>query len=91
MRTLRLPGDLDENLYTALRESALAAGASDADLDALAAAVVRVVVDTATDPEARRAQFELIAEHLSCTDMTVRIRRDGSFTKAEFPNRLKAH
>jgi hypothetical protein len=76
--------------YEALRESALAAGASDADIDALAAVVVRVVVDTITDPETRREQFELIAAHLSKTDLTVRIRPDG-FTKVKFPNRPTAH
>jgi hypothetical protein len=91
MRVLRLPSNPDQLWYEALGESALAAGANDADIDALAAVAVRVVVDTITDPETRREQFELTATHFSKTDLTVRIRQDGSFTKVEFPNRLKAH
>jgi hypothetical protein len=72
MGTLRLSGDPDESFYDALRESVLAAGATDADIDALATYVVDSIVEqTADDPENRRLQFELIALHLSCADMII--------------------
>ena len=87
MSALRQSGELsgegDESFYAALRESALAAGAT--DIDAIATDVVSAVVEcTADDPEERRLQFELIVLHLSCTDMTVRIRPDDSVRRLSF-------
>lgn len=41
--------------------------------------------------ERRIEQFELISEHLACTDMTVRIGRRDAYILVEFPNRPELH
>lgn len=83
---------LDEAFWSQLRAAMLSAGATETEIDALAAHQVCCVVEwTAHDSEERQYQFELIAEHLSCTDMFVRIGKGDSFVKVDFPARPKVH
>ena len=75
-----------------MRESLLAAGAGDTDIDALAAYLARLVVEcTDADSEERTSQFELLSHHLACTDVTVRISPDDQVITVQFPARPKTH
>ncbi len=73
LETLRLPREADERFYAVVRECLLAAGATGADIDGVAAGCVVIVVECLRPEweEGRRDQFELIAHHLACTDMIV--------------------
>jgi hypothetical protein len=87
IEALRL-GDADEVFYAALRESLLAAGATDADIDALADYLARGVVEwTADDPDERHSQLELLGRHLARTDMDVHIRNNVTVLRIDFPSR----
>jgi hypothetical protein len=87
MQRLHLP-ELDESFWEALRESMLAAGATDREIDGLAAYFVTFVVQSSKPGDELRAeQIELIARHLACADMTVRLGKADSFVSVEFPNR----
>jgi hypothetical protein len=89
---LDLPDELDESFWAAMREAMLAAGATDAEIDALAAHFVAYVVEhTAAESDERWEQFELITQHLSCTDMHVRIVKGDAFVFVEFPSRQRIH
>jgi hypothetical protein len=70
----------------------LAAGATEREIDSLAAFhVVKVVEWTAPRSETRLEQFELIGAHLACTDMEVRIGTGDCYVWVAFPNRPKVH
>lgn len=86
--TLHLSGDLDESFYDAWRDCLLSAGATDGEIDCMAASLVTTVVERTEDQaELRREQFELIAHHLASTDMRVTIGKDDSYIAVEFPSR----
>jgi hypothetical protein len=88
MDALRLSDELDESFYEALRESLVAAGATDAEIDAMAAWLVTKIVEwTGTRSDARYEQFELIVDHLACSTMRVCLGKADAFVSVEFPNR----
>jgi hypothetical protein len=92
MEALRLPNVLDESFWDALRGSMLAAGAVDADLDALATYYVCLTVEsTKPDSDERERQLDLIGRHFCRTDMNIRIGKDDSFIRIEFPDRQRIH
>src|ERR1700682_466861 len=72
MYALRLSDELDESFYEALRESMIAEGATDGEIDALAQLFITSAVE-GTEPgsEERLSQFELITEHLACTRVRI--------------------
>ena len=85
-------GELDEYFWTALRDAYLAAGATPDDISALAAFLAAQIVEwTAPASAARREQFQLIAEHLACADMTIRIAPGDASVGVEFPDAPKVH
>jgi hypothetical protein len=85
-------GVVGEAFYRGWRNALLAAGATEADIEAMAYLnVLRVVDSTERGSEEREQQFELIAHHLACTDMTVRIRPDDTNVRVEFPDRPMRH
>jgi hypothetical protein len=66
----------------------LAADATDAEIDALAAWLVTTIVEwTPAGSGERDEQFELIVDHLACTRMRVCLGKADSFVSVEFPNR----
>jgi hypothetical protein len=83
--------DVDEAFYAALRECLLAAGATDGDIDIMAAHFVTVAVGLWPEWDDRQAQFELIATYLACTDMVVRLGAGDSFIAVQFPDRPRVH
>jgi hypothetical protein len=91
MEKLRLTDDLDESFWDALRQSVLAAGGTDADLDGLASYFICFVVEATGDQDVREQQFELIAKHLCCTDMRIRIGKGERSMSIEYPNRQRIH
>ena len=92
LQALRLPSELDESYYDAIRAILLAAGAVAADIDAIATCLVRLVVERSdAGPEERETQFELIAQHLALTEMTVRINAANVVVRVEFPARPTTH
>jgi hypothetical protein len=93
LATLRLPREADESFYAGLRECLLAAGATEADLDGVAAGCVVIVVECMRPEweDERRDQFELIAHHLACADMVVSLGEGDSYIQIQFPNRARVH
>jgi hypothetical protein len=90
MDGLRLSGELDESFYEELRASLLAAGATGAEIDGLAAWLVTKIVEwTPGGSGERDEQFELIVDHLACTKMRVCLGGADSFVSVEFPNRAR--
>jgi hypothetical protein len=92
MLAQRLSDDLDEWFWSTFRDALLGAGATDREIDSVAAYMVTMVVDgTAPDSEARREQFGLIAQHLAERDMHVRIGGGDSSIWVEFPQRPRIY
>jgi hypothetical protein len=81
-------GMVDEDFYTGLRQDLIAAGATDTEIDGLAATMVVGVVESteATSPT-RDEQFGLIVDHLACTRMRITLRKNDAAVAVEFPNR----
>jgi hypothetical protein len=85
-------GMVDEDFYTGLRQDLIAAGATNREIDDLAATLVVGVVE-ATEPTSatRDEQFELIVDHLACTRMRITLRKDDAAVAVEFPDRPRIH
>ena len=81
-------GMVDEDFYTGLRQDLIAAGATDTEIDGLAATMVVGVVESteATSPT-RDEQFALIVDHLACTRMRISLGKNDAAVAVEFPNR----
>jgi hypothetical protein len=86
-------GPVDADFWAAIRETVLAAGATDTDIDILAVYFVVFVVEgtDSTDRDEREYQLELLARHFTCTDMTIRIGRSEDRIAVEFPSRPRIH
>jgi hypothetical protein len=69
---LRLSDDLDECFYEAVREALVTAGATDTEIDGMAALFITWATEqTAPGSDERESQYDLITTHLART--TVRI------------------
>jgi phage terminase small subunit len=83
-----LSGDPDDVFMEKLRDSTLAAGATESEFEAVGALLVRVVLgSTVADSEERVARLELIAEHFMRSDMGVAIGKDDGRVRVAFPGR----
>jgi len=90
--TFRLPDSLDESWYEALRASLVAAGATDQEIDRVAAClIVAIVGSTAPGSEERVAHFEYITDHLACTKVRISLGQADTVLSIEFPNRPATH
>lgn len=67
-------GEIDQYFCTAVRDAMLAVGASDEDIHRAAALMVRLIVQgTKPGSEGRQELLELVAEHVACSDMEIRV------------------
>jgi hypothetical protein len=83
---------VDESFYDALRESLVAAGATEAEIDVIAQLFITWVVEnTEPDSEERVSQFELITEHLARTKVRITLNQADTVLTVEFPNRPRPH
>ena len=88
MGALARRGRADEGFYTDLRQDLIAAGATDTEIDGLAAALaVCIVKVTKPTSSARNEQFGLIVDHLACTFMRIELTANDDVLDVEFPNR----
>jgi hypothetical protein len=85
-------GRVDEGFYTGLRQDLIAAGATDTEIDGLAATMAIVVVES-TEPTSptRDEQFALIVDHLACTCTRITLGKNDAAVAVEFPNRPQIH
>ena len=83
--------EMDQSFYSDWRQSLLDAGATETEIEAQALFFVTRVMEETTpaDAEFRREQLELIAHHLACTEMHVRISKDDQCMRVDFPDRPK--
>jgi len=83
---------VDECLWAAIREAFVESGATDREIDAVAVSFVTIIVEhTPPRSEIRYERFELIAQHLACTDMRICIGGGDSWLSVEFPARPTLH
>jgi hypothetical protein len=84
--------DADESFWALKRESLLAAGATEADIDALAAFYIAMIAEAmAFDLDRCKEQIEAIVDHLvCCTEVDVRI-RNNAVLSVIFPDRDRIH
>jgi hypothetical protein len=88
MDTLRLSDEVDEYFCEEYREALLAAGATDSDIDNVAAFVMTLVLqNTAPDSDERRQSLEAIASHLACRDTIIGIGQGDAWASVRFPTR----
>jgi hypothetical protein len=92
MAALRLPDDVGQSFYESLRESLVAAGATDTEIDGIAQLFLTWVVE-GTEPgsEERLSQFELITDYLACTKVRIGLNQADTVLTVEFPNRPRKH
>jgi hypothetical protein len=83
----RFSDDADEAFWVALREALTGAGATEREIDLVAASITRSVVCNTADADRRDEVLELIAQHLVRTDMTIQIGPRVCDTNVEFPER----
>jgi hypothetical protein len=88
MNALRLSDESNESFDEALRESMSAEGATDGEIDAVAALDMTAAVEqTELDSEERLSQFELITDDLACTKVRICLNQADTGLTVEFPNR----
>jgi hypothetical protein len=83
---------MDDYFYEMLRESMVRAGATDAEIDSMAAWIVACIVkSTEAGSVERHEQFDLIVEHFCCTSMRIALGNAGGVVRVEFPERPRTH
>jgi hypothetical protein len=83
----RLTGELDESFWDRLRNALIMAGATEREIDLVAAILARFVAKDVADSDRREEALELLARHLACTEMTIEIGPRVCDTTVNFPQR----
>jgi len=90
LESQRLPAG-DAWFYEALRETLVAAGATDDEIDGVAWSYVVAIVKGPPDAEVWDAQLDLIAEHLACTRLHLSVNPADLVIRVDFLDRPTTH